>query len=291
MRPGAGSEQTEPGPSTQDTEKRLRDAGVEEQLSRDLARDIDQLQRQQAIDQQTRQQREQVSEALQQAAEQLDPDSPDQIPHPKPQSDAPDRKIATPEAAPQDTDQNENTSPMQPETQDQQLPSDVLRQMAQRQQDTQERRQISDTMRQTAKELADKMSPEQRRRWSERFSRQRPLDLPPAPGTGPQGTPRVQQTEAEVLDLRGQETGEEVIASWLGEDQGQGASNGTPTAVRQRTGAARRAAQRAVNDAAIPSRYHDLINRYFGRLDETIDRAATGGTAAPTDTDSKADDS
>ena len=36
-------------------------------------------------------------------------------------------------------------------------------------------------------------------------------------------------------------------------------------------------AERAVEKAVVPSRYHRYIQRYFGRLEETVEKAAGGG--------------
>ena len=77
----------------------------------------------------------------------------------------------------------------------------------------------------------------------------------------------------EGLDLRGDEVADQVVAEWLDEigEQAPGeADRGTSRRIRR----AREVAERAVNEAAVPARYHELIRRYFGRLGETVDRAS-----------------
>jgi hypothetical protein len=102
-----------------------------------------------------------------------------------------------------------------------------------------------------------------------------------------QGDPPMDLASAakEDVDLRGESPGEQVLAQWLGE-AGDVSSDATrTTTATQRVEQARNAAQRAVDDAAVPSRYHSLIKRIFGRLDETT-RNATGTTGStPTHND------
>jgi hypothetical protein len=94
--------------------------------------------------------------------------------------------------------------------------------------------------------------------------------------------------DPDELDLRGAETADQIIARWLTDEQppiedGQvapratGASGGDASgggAAAQRVRAAQKVAERAVNDAAVNKRYHRAIMRYFGRLNETIEKAA-----------------
>ena len=73
------------------------------------------------------------------------------------------------------------------------------------------------------------------------------------------------------VDLRDPEAGSLTVSEWLDES---GAAAGPGTA-RRRTLArrARGTAEQAIEKSVIPSRYHDLIRRYFGRLEETVENA------------------
>lgn len=89
---------------------------------------------------------------------------------------------------------------------------------------------------------------------------------------------RIEHTEIEDVDARNADEGDpgEVIAEWLGRE---GATRDGEAGTRigdaqQRVRQAQRIAERAVNDQAVPSRYHSAIRRYFGRLNETVERAA-----------------
>ncbi len=54
--------------------------------------------------------------------------------------------------------------------------------------------------------------------------------------------------------------------------QDEPSPGGGRTIVRE----ARGAAEQAVEESVVPSRYHAFIQRYFGRLAETVDRAEAG---------------
>lgn len=111
--------------------------------------------------------------------------------------------------------------------------------------------------------------PEQRGRAADSANR---LDMPPAP--------RVEGRDS--IDLRGRAAGD-VVAEWF-DDLPPGESAGTAEArVASRVESARRAAERAIDRSAVPSRYHELVRRYFGRLDEAArDVRPNSATDAPT---------
>jgi hypothetical protein len=127
--------------------------------------------------------------------------------------------------------------------------------------------------------MAEGMDDEQRRRWAEQWARQSGRE----PGTataGPDaGEPTSWQPEdLEDVDLAGSGD-DETIARWLTEDQGGDALPGGADRRARIVRDARRIAERAVNDSAVPGRYHKLIRRYFERLQRTVDEAP--GTPPP----------
>jgi hypothetical protein len=151
------------------------------------------------------------------------------------------------------------------------------------------RQQDSERLRQAARELADSLSDQEKRELAERWM-QRPqadpggsrvgasrLDEQPPDGPGP--FERLQD-----VDLReevGQDEGR-IIAEWLDPGSGDG-EPALPARGRARARAARTEAERAVEKAVVPSRYARYIRRYFGRLEETVDKAASGPAPARDD--------
>ena len=105
-------------------------------------------------------------------------------------------------------------------------------------------------------------------------------DAADEPGTAGAGDPVLDDAVSELrlqniedLDLRDtDDAGEgQVIATWLGEESRPGEpGRGTQPLVRR----AQSEAERAVEESAVPSRYAGIIRRYFGRLNETVNRAA-----------------
>jgi hypothetical protein len=146
------------------------------------------------------------------------------------------------------------------------------------------------------------MTPEQREQWSRQWQRETDGNserdkltdqlqkmLSDSQSSGAKGNARAGDPEEslanaakEDVDLRGESPGEQVLAQWLGEaDDVSSGATGTATAT-QRVEQAQKAAERAVDDAAVPSRYHSLIKRIFGRLDETTRNAAGDGQGEKT---------
>lgn len=102
-----------------------------------------------------------------------------------------------------------------------------------------------------------------------------PADLP-RDMTPDRDTPRSIEPEAvEDIELDDDALGDQILARWVG-DGGEPNEQATEAgnAIVER---AQRSADRAVNDAAIPARYHDAIRRYFNRFRETVDRARESG--------------
>jgi hypothetical protein len=172
----------------------------------------------------------------------------------------------------------------------QQRPSvgEALRQLERMRREATDRQHDSERLRQAARELADTLSEEEKRELADRWL--------PKPDTGP-GPSRVgagrldQQTPDglppfdtfEDVDLRPDEENEgQIILDWL-DPLGADGEPAPPARGRALARQAQTDAERAVEKAVVPSRYHRYIRRYFGRLEETVDRAATGSAAAGDD--------
>jgi hypothetical protein len=171
-------------------------------------------------------------------------------------------------------------------TEPQQRPSvsDTLRELERMRREATQRGQDSERLREAARELADNLTEDEKRELAERWL--------PNPDTE-SGTSRVgsglldEQTPEELppfdtfedVDLRGDDADEgQIISEWLGPEGGDG-EPAPPARGRALARKARSDAERAVEKAVVPSRYYRFIQRYFGRLEETVDKAA--GTTAP----------
>jgi hypothetical protein len=98
----------------------------------------------------------------------------------------------------------------------------------------------------------------------------------------PDGPPPFERFED--VDLRGDGQVEgRTIAEWLGPHGAEG-EPGPPARGRALARKAQTEAERAVEKAVVPSRYHKFIQRYFGRLQETVDKAAAAEPASGDDT-------
>ena len=88
--------------------------------------------------------------------------------------------------------------------------------------------------------------------------------------------------DLEDIDLRDPDIGpDRVIAEWLSDEPLEGEPGRTDQPGRaQRIREAQDVAERAVDDSVVPSRYHNLIKRYFGNLGKTIDKASAPATGA-----------
>jgi hypothetical protein len=170
-------------------------------------------------------------------------------------------------------------------------PADRLRELEERRRRSDEREQISEEMIERAREMIEQMDPDQRRQLAEELQRQmEDADDDPAMAEGLdaasdeagltdapiiEGEPRDHEArDAEVvddIDLRPEDDEfDRVLAEWLSDEE----FTADPERVdrreisEERVREARRVAERAVEDAAVPSRYHQFIRRYFQRLEE-----------------------
>jgi len=98
----------------------------------------------------------------------------------------------------------------------------------------------------------------------------------------------LERDRTDKVDIRGDESAERIIAQWLSDtppDPDDPNVRATArAAASERVQQAQKVAERAVNDSAVNRRYHRSIQRYFGRLQEAIDKAARGqppASAAP----------
>ncbi len=160
----------------------------------------------------------------------------------------------------------------------------MLRELERMQRDATGQQQDSERLRQAARELADTLSEDEKRALAERWL-PRPDPSPGASRVGaglleeqpPDGAPPFDTIED--IDLRGDaETEGRVIAEWLDPE----GTHGEPVPPDRGRALARKAqtdAERAVEKAVVPSRYHKFIQRYFGRLEETVDKAAAARPA------------
>jgi len=157
-------------------------------------------------------------------------------------------------------------------------PGEAIRQIERRRGMAERQHEAAERARQAASEMAENMTDEERRRWAEQWQREFGTS-----GAGKGGlispdradAPSYAPEQMDELNLSDDELAGRLIAEWLGDeriDRATGATEAGPAS--QRLGRARRDAERAVEESAVPSRYHRLIQRYFGRLGETIDKAA-----------------
>ncbi len=131
---------------------------------------------------------------------------------------------------------------------------------------------MSERLREAARRLADTLTDQEKERLARSWLSE------PGSGAGRDGGPQPPPLPfegVEDVDLRGDQEPERLIAEWLDDElpggQGQSGSRG-----RSRVRAARSAAEQAVEKNVVPSRYHGLIQRYFGRLEETVEKAESG---------------
>ncbi|MHC4426995.1 MAG: hypothetical protein ACYS0D_00125 [Planctomycetota bacterium] len=156
--------------------------------------------------------------------------------------------------------------------------SRLLREMERAREEGREQREVSERLREAARELADTLSDEEKEQLARQWlGRQR------GPATEGEGVEGVGEPEGipgarfEDLDLRGTDSPDLTISQWLTDEPG--ADPGAATARATAVGRAQRAAEQAVEKSVVPSRYHELIQRYFGRLPETADEAAAPSTS------------
>lgn len=85
----------------------------------------------------------------------------------------------------------------------------------------------------------------------------------------------------EDLDLRSTPAGGETIAQWFDPQPLDGPTGVDPVmAMPERVQSARRAAERAVDRQEVPSRYHELLRRYFDRFGKAAEQAGPPASGA-----------
>ena len=167
-------------------------------------------------------------------------------------------------------------------------PGEVIRQIERRRRMAERQHEAAERARRAASEMAENMTDEERRRWAEQWQREFGTSAAGKGGlTSPDraDAPTYAPDQMDELNLSEDEPAGRLIAEWLSDERiGRGAGATEPGPASQRLGRAQRDAERAVEESAVPSRYHRFIQRYFGRLGETIDKAAAnpaGREAAP----------
>lgn len=168
-----------------------------------------------------------------------------------------------------------------------------MRRLAERTNAARDNQQTSERLRQTARELAQRMTPKEREQWAKQWQREQgrpnesednPLargagDRTDGPSSPPQSTAQnpLRNYEPDTVDIGGTDPGERTIAQWLSETtpDGEPLPTSASTPATQRIRQAQQVAERAVDESAVQKRYHRLIQRYFGRLPDTVNRAAT----------------
>lgn len=159
---------------------------------------------------------------------------------------------------------------------------EMLRRLAGAERDAEKGKNDSERLRDAARKLADTLSEQEKQRFAEQWLRE--FGSPPgtdhaqrAETTSP---PQPIFSETETVDIGGDEAANNIIARWLGNEVIEGEPQRT-----QRGGEvirrAQSAAEQAVDQTAVPRRYHGLIRRYFGKLDETVQKAASSSKSAP----------
>jgi len=167
-----------------------------------------------------------------------------------------------------------------------------LREWQQRRQQAKERRRLAERARDAARRMSEDMSENERREWLDAWRDMLARDRDPG-GAGDRAGDEIQprpETPREPFeatpadfDLGDDELARELIAEWLDEDAEAVPTGTSPSSTTSRATRARRAAERAVEDSTLPTRYHEFIKRYFGRLpgeEPGAERAPAGGATS-----------
>ena len=164
----------------------------------------------------------------------------------------------------------------------------MLRRLAEAGREAEKGKADSERLREAARKLADTMSEQEKQRlaqrWMRYFGSKRDLGSKPGLDRGQRAQTEPPEepafTKTETVDIGGDEEARNIIARWLGDE----AIEGDPQRTTQGGEVIRRAqwaAEQAVDQSAVPRRYHEVIRRYFGQLDKTVDKAATSNKSAP----------
>ena len=188
------------------------------------------------------------------------------------------------------TKESQSPQPTQPPTGTQGL-VEKLKELAQRTERTRQRQRDSEQIRRAAERIAEQLTDEERRelaRWARQWDKQQthqPRDLTassqdrsrdndrPGSGTGAitsERPDRLHPSNVETINAGGEEIGDEIVATWLADREGQATPEARAQA-REAIRSAQRQAERAVNQSAVPPRYHELIRKYFGHLPATVE--------------------
>ncbi len=209
------------------------------------------------------------------------PQSPQSEPDGQPSGDQPQREMQERSMAQPGEPPRGQPQPS-PDTGGRRSLQEMLRRLASAQREADKGQADSRRLRDAARKLADTLSEQEKQRFAEQWLR----EFGSTPGTGDgqpaETTPPQQPTfsETETVDIGGDEAAKNIIARWLGDEVIEGDPQRT-----QRSGEvirrAQSAAEQAVDQTAVPRRYHELIRRYFGKLDETVRKAASSSKSAP----------
>ncbi|MFG0275679.1 MAG: hypothetical protein ACF8QF_11535 [Phycisphaerales bacterium] len=160
----------------------------------------------------------------------------------------------------------------------------VIEEMRRRQEQGGQQRENAERVREEAERMLEEMSPEQReqmRRWAEALEEQQSGDSDDGPGVGSRGDGPTTASrpaerapvETEGVDARREPEvagdDERVVGEWYNPMGPERAAPGeVDSQAQRRLRDAAEAAERAVEDQAVPNRYRDLVKRYFRRLPE-----------------------
>ncbi len=214
-------------------------------------------------------------------AEGEQPESPPSEPDDQQTGDQPQREVQERSAPPPGEPPGVQPQPS-PDNGSRRSLQEMLRRLAGAQRDADKGQADSRRLRDAARKLADTLSEQEKQRFAEQWLREfgsKPgTDDAQRAETSPSESPIFRETE--TVDIGGDEAAKNIIARWLGDEVIEGEPQHT-----QRSGKvirrAQSAAEQAVDQTAVPRRYHELIQRYFGKLDETVQRAASSSKSAP----------
>ncbi len=220
-----------------------------------------------------------------------------QVPRPRPDDSAVEGRQAVERSGRMPDEQPDGQPGEQPSV------SELLRQLQRARQEADGKQADSERLREAARKLAETMTDEQKQQLLDQWMRMQGTDQD-EPGTPPEGMgnggdpgaekdsdvleqrrPRLPPPAFEDVDLR--ELGEpnqQIIAEWLSDAPVEGAPTPAGAGGRAAVRRARNAAEQAVEKSVVPSRYHEFIRRYFGRLEKSVDTPppakpdADGGT-------------
>lgn len=228
-------------------------------------RERDQQEREQrTADQQSEQTEEAVGEAASQ--DEQSPQDGDSAPQPE---QTPQQQDA---AGPGDRDQTER------EAEQQRSPAEVMREIQERRSAAERRRNASERARERARQLMDPPPSPLDRDLQRELQRQMSPDSTREAGAGhdrgvdrPDVTQPDARDDVDIHDVDARAIDDdpgEVIAEWFNDEDVEIDPETRRAQFEERARSAQRVAERAVEDAAVPARYHEFVRRYFGRLAE-----------------------